>query len=198
MVLTERDLVPTTPIIKKPRTFNPLGAAFSGLLVGVGHFLINNSFLEKTSHIALGILGIFLLLLSIGSIMAVVNLSTKYALFTTKVEAAKTIPSQIAIQIVYFYIGFMPIYGFVVVFGSVVREVGDTLLSTVEFWKIGVVSVIVIVLFAVSILLNLNLFQKEKRSLGELKELLFQPNKLLFIIMCTLPILVSTLVFSLI
>ena len=65
MVLTEKDLVPTTPVIKKPKTFNPLGAAFSGLIIGTGHFLINNSFLEKTSHIALGILGIFLLILSI-------------------------------------------------------------------------------------------------------------------------------------
>ena len=195
MVLTEKDLVPTTPVIKKPKTFNPLGAAFSGLIIGIGHFLINNSFLEKTSHIALGAFGIFLLILAVVSLMAVVSLSTKYALFVAKVEPSKTITNLFALQIVYFYIGYMPIYGFTIVFGSAVREVGETLISSVEFWKIGVTSIIVIVLFTVAIIFNLYIFQKEKRSLGYLKELLFQPDKLYLIIMCTLPVLVSTLVF---
>lgn len=198
MVLTEKDLVPTKPIIKKPRTFNPLGAASSGLLVGAGHFLINNSFLEKTSHFALGILGIILLIVSVITIMVVSTLSTKYAIFITKIEVSKTISSQIAIQIVYFYIGFMPIYGFAVVFGSAVREVGEALISSVEFWKIGVASTLMIILFAIIIVINLNFFQKEKRSLGDLKEIFYQPNKLLFTIMCTLPTLVSTLIFTLI
>ncbi len=198
MVLTERDLVPTKPIIKNPKTFNPLGAAAAGLVVGIGHFLINNSFLEKTSHYGFGILGIFLLILSIPTIMAVVSLSTKYAIFITKVETSKTIQNQFALQIMYFYIGFMPIYGFAVVFGAAVRNVEETIIATVEFWKIGAASVIIIALYTVIMIINLNLFQKEKRSLGDLKELLFQPNKLLFIMMCILPTLVSTLFFTLI
>ena len=195
MVLTERDLVPTKPIIKKPKTFNPLGAIFAGLFIGIGHFLINNSFLTQDANPALGGLGIFFLVLSIPIIMLVISLSTKHTLFITRIETTKSISSQSALQIMNFYIGFMPIYGFTVAFGSAVRNVDDTLLSTVEFYRIGVVSAIIIVLVASVLILNMQFFQKEKVSLGDLKQFLFQPKKIIFSILCLLITLISTIIF---
>lgn len=182
MVLTEKDLI-TKPIIKKPKTFNPLGAMFTGILLGIGHGLINNSFIKKSTHFALGILGIFLVIISVASILAAISLSAKTAVFNSRIEEFRKLEAQVIFQILLFYLGFFPLYGFSLIF----------ITSDVDFWRIIVLSLSVVVFFAVIILYDIKILNNKEIKLADLREIFFQPQKILFIILGFIPSVLSTI-----
>ena len=172
MSFTEKDhLVPTTPTIKKPKTLNPLGAVVYGLLLSIGHYLIYASLLRVGLYAYFSVFGFLLAALSVPVIIVALNLTTKSILFTYKLDKRKTLPAQTILQILLFYIGFTPIYGFGIMY----------LETTIEFWEIMVNSVIVSTLFGGFLILNIFLMNKEKPSLGHLKQLLYQPKKILIV-----------------
>jgi len=169
--LTEKDLISKTPTIREPKTLNPLGAVIFGLLLGIGHTLIYSSLLEIGYHWYFSIFGFLLVALSILVIMIAISLTSKSIVFTLKIEKAKTLPAQSLFQILLFYLGFVPIYGFSIVF----------LEKSIEFWQIMVNTSIVVVLFALAILFNIFLIKREEANLGDLKKFFYQPKKLLLI-----------------
>ncbi|MCE7740836.1 MAG: hypothetical protein GOP50_00130 [Candidatus Heimdallarchaeota archaeon] len=171
MALTEEDLISKTPTIKKPKTLNPLGAVIFGLLLGIGHTLIYSSLLRIRYYWYFSIFGFLLIALSVLVIIVVISLTSKSILFTLKIEKVKTPPALSVLQILLFYLGFVPIYGFSIMY----------LEQTIEFWEIMVTTAIVVVLFALALLLNIFLIKKEKASLGHLKKFFYQPKKLLLI-----------------
>ncbi len=176
MSFTEKDLIPTTPVIKKPKTLNPLGAVVYGLLLGSGHTLIYSSLLRIRYYRYFSVFGFLLVALSVLVIIATISLTTRSILFTLKIEKNKTLPAQTIMQILLFYLGFTPIYGFSIMY----------LEQTIEFWEIMVNSVVVTVLFAGVLLLNILLMQREKPSLGHLKHHFYQPKKILIICIGTI------------
>ncbi|NPD88078.1 MAG: hypothetical protein HGN29_05120 [Asgard group archaeon] len=183
MVLTDKDIA-TKPIIKKPRTFNPLGGVFTGLFLGLGHALLDKSFIKNNEGIGIGILGILLIILSVAPGLAAISLSPKFALFNTIAEKSKNIIAQIIFQILIFYVGFLPIYGFAVVYTT----------RGFELWKLLVLGAIQVILIAVLFLINFRFLMKEKPSISNLQKPLFQPNKILLISLSFLPSVISTLI----
>lgn len=183
MVLTDKDLA-TKPIIKKPRTFNPLGGAFAGLFLGISHALITKSFIRTNAGVGIGILGILLAVLSIAPCLAAISLSPKFALFNTIIEKTRNIIAQITFQIILFYVGFLPIYGFALVY-----TVGGF-----QLWKMLVLAAVQVVLVATIYLVNLRMLQLEKPSFGHLQKAFYQPNKILIISLSFIPSIVSTLI----
>jgi hypothetical protein len=183
LVLSERDLA-TKPIIKKPRTFNPLGGVFAGLFLGIGHALITKSFIKSNAGVGIGILGIILAVLSIAPCLAAISLSPKFALFNTIIEKSRNIIAQITFQIIIFYVGFLPIYGFSIVYT----------VQGFELWKMIVLGVIQVVLVGVLYILNLKILQREKPSFGHLQKMFYQPNKVLIIALSLIPSIISTLI----
>ena len=183
MVLTDKDIA-TKPIIKKPRTFNPLGGVFAGLFLGIGHAQLTKSFIRNNVGIGIGILGILLVILSIAPSLVAISLSPKFAIFNTKVEISKNIVAQIIFQIMLFYVGFLPIYGLAIVYTT----------GNFELWKLLVLGSIQVVLVASLFLVNLRFLTKEKPNIRNLQKPLFQPNKILLILLSFLPSAISTLV----
>jgi len=182
LVLTEKDLM-TKPIIKRPRTFNPLGAMLTGILMGIGHGLINNGFIKQITHFGLGILGIFLLILSAASILAAMSLSAKNVVFNSRIEEFRKLEAQIIFQIILFYLGFFPLYGFSFIF----------LTSGVDFWKIIVLSLSVVIIFAIIIVYDIKILNIKEIKLADLREIFFQPQRILFIVLSFIPSLLSTI-----
>jgi hypothetical protein len=183
LVLTDKDLG-TKPIIKKPRTFNPLGGIFTGLFLGIGHALLTKSFIRNNVGVGMGVLGIILVVLSVAPGLAAITLSPKFALFNTIVEQSRNIIAQITFQIIIFYVGFLPIYGFAMVYT----------VANLELWMILVLGAIQVVITAALLLVNLRILKTEKPSIGHLQKPLYQPNKLLIILLSFLPSAISTLI----
>ena len=182
MVLTDKDLAPK-PIIKKPKTFNPLGGVFAGLFLGLSHALMNNSFIKQNVGIGIGVLGILLIFLSIASGLVSVSLSPKFALFNTKIEKSRTIPAQMSLQIILFYIGFLPPYGFALVYTT----------RDFELWRLLVLGAVYVVLTALLFILNIRILLLENPSIGHLQKPFWQPKKVLLILLSFIPSAISTM-----
>lgn len=183
MVLSERDLA-TKPVIKKPRTFNPLGGIFAGLFLGIGHALITKSFIRSDVGVGMGVLGIILAVFSVVPCLAAISMSPKFALFNTIMEKTRNIIAQITFQIIIFYVGFLPIYGFSIVYT----------IRGFELWKMLVLGAIQSVLVGVLYIINLKIIQKENPSFGHLQNVFYQPNKILIIALSFIPSIISTLI----
>ena len=184
MSISAKDIAPTAPAIKKPKTLNPLGAIICGLSLGGGHTLIYGSLLRTEFASYISVFGFLLVVLSMFVILVALNLTTKSILFTLKIEKEKTLAAQSIFQVLLFYLGFTPIYGFSIVYFE----------GTIEFWEIFVNTVVLIVLFTLALYFNLWLMQKENPSLGHLKQLMYQPKKPIIICIC---ILISAVVTTL-
>ena len=185
MVITDKDLATKKPIVKKPRTFNPLGAIVFGLSLAFGHSYLYNSFIDKTISAGFSALGIVLLLISILAMLVTLSLSGKYTAFMIKLEGKEKLLIQSVLQIVYFYIGFIPVYGFALVY--------SISSGSLDFWKVIIFMISVLVLFALAIFYMIRLFNSKEIGLNDLRELFYQPNKFIVILISTVPTLVSTL-----
>jgi hypothetical protein len=183
LVLTDKDIA-TKPIIKKPRTFNPLGGVFTGLFLGLGHALLTKSFIKNIVGIGIRVVGILLVILSVAPSLAALSLSPKFAIFNTIIEKSRNIVAQITFQIILFYVGFLPVYGLAIVY-----TVGNF-----ELWKLLVLGSIQVVLVASLFLINLRFLSKEKPTVRNLQKPLFQPNIIPLILLSFLPSAISTLV----
>jgi hypothetical protein len=184
VVVTEKDLL-TKPVVKKPKTLNPLGAIFFAGFIGGGHALILNGFIKHTINIGLGALGVILVLFSTIFAIVAISLSAKIALFMAKFEPTKTVYAQYALQIMYFYIGFVPIYGFSIVYFE----------KSLALWKILIITLLVLVTFASLLYLNIRILQNDKARLSDLKKLFYQPKKIIVIALSFLvPALATILV----
>ncbi len=183
LVLTEKDLA-TKPIIKKPRTFNPLGGVFAGLFLGIGQALITRSFIRLNVGVGIGVLGILLVIMSIFPCLAAISLSPKFALFNTIIEKSKNIIAQITFQILIFYVGFFPIYGFSIVYT----------INGFELWKMLILALTQVVLVGAVYLVNLRILLVERPSFGHLQKAFYQPNKVLIIALSIIPSIISTLI----
>jgi len=188
VVISERDLLTRAPVIKKPKTLNPLGAIIFAALLGGGQALIRNSFVRHRINVGLGVLGVILVTISIVFVLAAVSLSAKIALFTAKIESSKTIYAQIALQIMFFYIGFLPIYGFSIVYF-------DKILA---LWKILSITLSILILFAAILYFNIKIMQKDEAKLSDLKKLFYQPKKIVIIVLSSFIPIIATVVVSLI
>jgi len=186
VVLTEKDF-PSKPIIRKPRTFNPLGGVFFALTLGGAHILLNNSLVEKNLPIGFSIFGFLLIIIGMFFTLVASSLSSKYAIFITRIDKARNLLAQTIYQILLFYMGFVPIYGFTIVYGAVV-----------SINKIIFAALAVVLIFSIIIGINTKILLREKVSLGYLQQITFQPNKLILILLSTLPSIISSLVFLLI
>ena len=182
MVLTEKDLM-AKPIIKRPRTFNPFGAILTGFLIGIGHGLINNSLVKKNTHFALGILGFFLIILSVVSILAAISLSAKTAVFNSRIEQHRKLVAQATFQVMLFYLGYFPLYGFSLIF----------LTSGVDLWKIMVLSLSVVGVFTIIFLYDIKILNIKEIKLADLREMFFQPQRIFFILLSFIPSVISTI-----
>ncbi len=185
MVISEKDLL-TKPVIKKPKTLNPLGAIFFAGLLGGGQALILNSFVKHTIHVGMGALGIILLVISTIFVIIAVSLSAKISLFMVKLEPTKTITAQYALQIMYFYIGFLPIYGFSIVYFE----------KSLALWKILIVTLLVLISFSIILYFNIILMKKDEARISDLKEPLYQPKKIILIAACCLITALATILAS--
>ncbi len=188
MVITEKDLLNKAPVIKKPKTLNPLGAIILAALLGGGQALIRNSFVRHKIPVGLGILGVILVIISIFFVLAAVSLSAKTVLFTAKIESSKTIYTQIALQIMFFYIGFLPIYGFSIVYFD----------KTLALWEILSITLSILITFAAILYVNINIMQRDEAKLGDLKKPFYQPKKLVIIVLSSFIPIIATVVVSLI
>ncbi|MCE7739354.1 MAG: hypothetical protein GPJ50_08245 [Candidatus Heimdallarchaeota archaeon] len=188
MVITEKDLLNKAPVIKKPKTLNPLGAIILAALLGGGQALIRNSFVRHKIPVGSGVLGVILVIISIFFVLAAVSLSAKTVLFTAKIESSKTIYTQIALQIMFFYIGFLPIYGFSIVYFD----------KTLALWKILSITLSILITFAAILYVNINIMQRDEAKLGDLKKPFYQPKKLVIIVLSSFIPIIATVVVSLI
>lgn len=188
MVITEKDLLNKAPVIKKPKTLNPLGAIILAALLGGGQALIRNSFVRHKIPVGSGVLGVILVIISIFFVLAAVSLSAKTVLFTAKIESSKTIYTQIALQIMFFYIGFLPIYGFSIVYFD----------KTLALWKILSITLSILITFAAILYVNINIMQRDGAKLGDLKKPFYQPKKLVIIVLSSFIPIIATVVVSLI
>jgi len=212
LVLTDKDFATKKLVTKKPKTFNPLGAILIGLSMGGGQALIYKSFIDTiiiksgvsalspidvlevytrtyidTTTINVGdvVLGIFLTLLAATLLLATLSLSGKYVSFNVKLEGENKRSIQTALQIMYFYIGFIPIYGFTLVY---------TISSgSLDFWKILIVMGVFVAFVAAEIFFVISLFYKKEISLRELKEPFFQPKLIIMILICVVTVAISTI-----
>ena len=190
MVITDKDLLTKKPVVKKPRTFNPLGAIAFGLSLAFGQSLLYKSFIDKTINPGFSALGIFLLLISIAAMLGTLSVSGKYAVFMIKLDGQEKQLIQTALQIMYFYIGFIPVYGFTLVYSVTT--------GSLDFWKIIIFMIIVIVLFVPAIIYQIRKFNVKEITLNDLRELFFQPNKVIVILISFIPTAISTLLILLI
>jgi len=184
MSLTAKDLGPSAPTIRKPRTLNPLGAVIYGLLLGIGHTLIYSSLLRIRYYRYYSIFGFILVAVSAAVIVVAITLTSKYILFTLKLEKEKTFPAQTIYQILLFYLGFTPAYGLSIIY----------LEQTIEVWEVFVNTGVVVALFALTLYANILLMKRENPSLGHLKKMMFQPLKLVLI---SIGIIISSIVTAL-
>jgi hypothetical protein len=185
LVLTDKDFATKKPIVRKPKTLNPLGAVLVGLSMGGGQALIYNSFIDASINVGFSALGIFLTLLAATILLATLSLTGKYVSFVVKLEGKHKKSIQTGLQIMYFYIGFIPIYGFTLVY-----SIGS---GTLDFWKILIVMGVFVLFFAAELFYVISLFYKKEINLGELKEPFFQPELILMIIICVLTVAISTI-----
>ncbi len=185
MVLTDKDFATKKPVVKKPKTLNPMGAVLIGLSMGGGQALIYNSFIDTSINVGFSALGIFLTLLAATILLATLSLAGKYVSFMVKLEGKHKKSIQTALQIMYFYIGFIPIYGLTLVF--------SISSGSLDFWKILIVMGVFIVYFAVEMFYVISLFYRKEIKLAELKESFFQPNLIIMIIICVLTVAISTI-----
>ncbi|MBY9000897.1 MAG: hypothetical protein KGD64_08295 [Candidatus Heimdallarchaeota archaeon] len=184
MVISAKDLVTKKPVISKPRTLNPLGAVIIALSMGGGQALIYKSFIDNTLNKGFSALGFFLLLLASASLLATLSIAGKYVSFMVKFEGEQKKTVQTALQIMYFYIGFIPIFGFTLVY-SITS-------GTLEFWKILVVMGVFILFFAFEMFYVITIFYRREISLIELREPFFQPQLPLMIIISLLSVAISS------
>jgi len=185
LVLTDKDFATKKPIVIKPRTINTLGAVLVVLSMGGGQALIYKSFIDTTINVGFSALGIFLTLLAAAFLLATLSLSGKYVSFIVKLEGEKKKSVQTALQIMYFYIGFIPIYGFTLVY--------SISSGSLDFWKILIVMGVFIVFVSAEIFFVISLFYKKEISLRELKEPFFQPELTIMILICILTVAISTI-----
>ncbi|MHA1345345.1 MAG: hypothetical protein ACTSVO_13800 [Candidatus Heimdallarchaeaceae archaeon] len=185
MVLTDKDFATKKPAVKKPRTLNPLGGVLIGFSMGGGQALIYKSFIDSTINVGFSALGIFLILLAATILLATLSLSGKYVSFIVKLEGENKKSIQTALQIMYFYIGFVPIYGFTLVY--------SISSGSLDFWKILIVIGVFVVFFAAEIFFVITLFYKKEISLVDLKEPFFQPGLIFMIVICIVTIAISTI-----
>ncbi len=185
MVLTDKDFATKKPVVKKPKTFNPLGAILIGLSMGGGQALIYKSFIDDSINVGFSVLGVFLTLLAAIFLLATLSLSGKYVSFIVKLEGEHKKSIQTCLQVMYFYIGFIPIYGFTLVY--------SVSSGSLDFWKILIVMGVFIVFFATEIFYVISLFDKKEINLVELKEPFFQPNLIIMILICVLTVAISTI-----
>jgi hypothetical protein len=183
LVLTDKD-ISSKPIIKKPRTFNPLGAVFAALFLGIGHGLLDKSFIKANVGIGRGVLGIILIILSVAPGLVAISLSPKFAFFNFIVDKSKNLIAQILFQIILFYVGFLPIYGFSIVYTT----------RGFDLWRLLTLGVIHIILVSFLFLLNFRFITEEKPSIGHLQKPFYQPRKILVIALSFVPSIISTLV----
>ena len=185
MVLTDKDFATKKPIVRKPRTLNPLGGVLIGLSMGGGQALIYKSFIDTTINIGFSALGIFLTLLAATFLLATLSLSGKYVSFIVKLEGENKKSIQTTMQIMYFYIGFIPIYGCTLVYS--IQS------GSLDFWKILVVMGVFIVFIAAEIFFVISLFYKKEIGLGDLKDPFFQPELIIMILICITTVAISTI-----
>lgn len=185
MVLTDKDFATKKPIIVKPKTLNPLGGVLVGLSMAGGQALIYNSFIDATINVGFSALGIFLTLLAATLLLATLSLSGKYVSFNVKLEGENKKSIQTAMQIMYFYIGFIPIYGFTLVYS--IKS------GSLDFWKILIVMGVFVIFVTAEILFVISIFYKKEISLRELKKSFFQPELIIMIVICIVTVAISTI-----
>jgi len=183
MTLTEKDFI-AKPVIKKPKTFNPLGGIFVGLFSAGGHVLIVKSVFDNTLSNWFIILGILFIVISIAGNYLVLSLSAKFAAFTMKYDKTKNFQTQFAQQLVLYYLGFLPVYGFAVAYS----------LTSLEFWQITVLAIVSILLVSIGLYFNIKLMNEKEIEFGHLLQITYQPKKLTLGLLSVLPILASSLV----
>jgi len=185
VVLTEKDLIPTKPIIKKPPSFNPLGAIVVGLTLGATHALLYASLWIKTINVAFSIFGFLLLPAVIIALYFQVSLTAKYSVFVLKIEENKTKSALITREILLAYIGFVPSYGFMIVY-SVRGLKLETLLITMGAY---------VILFGLMLYINFEKLVKKKVSLGYLLQWKYYINKGVLVGTATGTVVILTLIF---
>ncbi|UJG43637.1 MAG: hypothetical protein K9W46_00295 [Candidatus Heimdallarchaeum endolithica] len=183
MVLTEADLVAKTPI-KKPKTFNPLGAVLTGFFIAEGFVLIFNSLVNKSINAWYSLLGTVLVLFSILSYSISVSLTTKKIEFFRQLEKTYDLKKSLIVESILFYIGFTPVYGFFFAYG----------VKGVPLWVFFAVIVFSCLTFSVFMIFNIHLLQREESRMFHLLQSFYQPKKWLLLLISVL-IIVSSLVF---
>ncbi|MHA1687506.1 MAG: hypothetical protein ACTSYD_14075 [Candidatus Heimdallarchaeaceae archaeon] len=188
MVLTAKDLVSTKPILKKPKTFNPLGGICTGLLLGGAHSLLAHTIVVKDIAIGFLTFSIILQILSLISFYATISLSGKYSSFILRTSSPpKQFQSMLAEQILMFYIGFVPSYGFTLSYS----------IQGLDFKKIVAVLIIIMVGFFAGLYYNTKLMKKKEVRLGHLLQLMFQVKKGIFLLLSGIIVTATALLIAL-
>ncbi|MCK4845495.1 MAG: hypothetical protein KAS95_07465 [Candidatus Heimdallarchaeota archaeon] len=183
MTSTDKDMIGKT-VVRKPKTFNPLGGIFVGLFSAGGHVLIVKSVIDNTLNNWFIILGILFIVLAIAGNYTVLSLSAKYTAFNMKYDKTKNFPTQFAQQLVLYYLGFLPAYGFAVAYS----------LTSLEFWQITVLALLCILLVSIGLYFNIKIMNQKEIEFGHLLQITYQPKKLTLGLFSLLPILASSIV----
>ena len=166
LVLTEKDLLPSKPIIKKPRSFNPIGAIVTGIILASAHTILYRSFWGKDIHVGFSVFGFLLLMLAIIGMYFLISLSAKYIAFVLKVEQHRTKSALIMEQALLAYLGFVPSYGFLLVYSTQGISMYTLLITIGTF----------ILLFTAILYRDFEWLVKNKISLGYLLQWKYYPN----------------------
>jgi len=183
MTLSDKDLIAKT-VVRKPKTFNPLGGIFVGLFSAGGHVLIMKSVFDNTLNNWFIILGILFIVIAIAGNYPVLSLSAKHAVFNMKYDKTKKFPTQFAQQLVLYYFGFLPAYGFTVAYS----------LTSLEFWQITVLALISILLVSIGLYFNIKLMNQMEVEFNHLLQITYQPMKLILGLLSVFPILASSII----
>jgi len=180
MVLTEADLVAKTPV-KKPKTFNPLGAVFSGFFVAEGSVLMFNSMIEDSINSWYSFLGAVFIIFSILSYSVSISLTAKKLEFFKQLDKTYDLKKNLIIESLLFYIGFTPLFGFFFAYG----------VKGVPLWVFFAVIVFVCLTFSLFTIFNIYLLEKEESRMFHLLQFIYQPKKWLLLVISTITIFLS-------
>lgn len=187
MVLSAKDLVSKKPIIKKPKTFNPVGAILTGISLAGAHSLTVHIFKTKDIQNGYFAFAIILYILTLLAFYATISLSAKYLSFIYRVESPpKKLQNLMVEYTLIFYIGIVPSYGFTIAYST----------STLTFERILISLGIVLVGFLGGLVYNVYLMIQKEVRLGHLLQAFFQVKKgilialdLVIVALSTIPIL---------
>ncbi len=189
MSLLESDITQKPRVSKKPKTFNPLGAIFTGIFLGLGHAYIYRSLITSQLINFWRIFsGIILVLLSSFTMVITLSLTSKSIRFFLIIDKTKTKPSMIVSNTLLFYIGLVPTYGFAVKYTT----------PAIPFYFILIAIGVLVLSIAGLLYLNITLLEETGARLGDLMETENQPKKILLVLSCFIPIILLTVLLALI